>query len=225
MKLLIIEDEVDLLQSMTAYLEGAHYVVDSARNFQDATEKLDYFEYDCILLDIGLPGGSGLKLLKELKSHRSSDGVIIISARNSIDDKIDGLNLGADDYLAKPFHLPELAARIAAVLRRRQFEGSQQVRLENLNISLDSRTVQVDSMSLELTRKEFDLLVFLSSNKNRVVSKQAIASHLAGDEAEWYASEDIVYTHIKNLKKKLSEAGFSGTVKSMYGVGYKLISS
>lgn len=223
MKLLLIEDEQALLDSMVNYLEAEQYVCETAADFSSARRKIELFDYDCILLDITLPDGNGLKLLKELKEDGKADGVIIISARNSTDDKISGLNLGADDYLPKPFHLPELSARIAAVIRRKTFGGNNRILLDPIEIDLSAKTVKVNDLLLELTRKEFDLLLFLAANKNKVVSRNSIALHLSGDEADWLDNFDIVYAHIKNLKKKLSEAGAGDCIQSVYGVGYKLV--
>lgn len=222
MKLLIIEDEKILAESMLTYLKSEQYVCEAAADFEAAREKLELYQYDCILLDITLPGGNGLKLLEELKANGQHDGVIIISARDSLDDKILGLQSGADDYLTKPFHLAELSARIASVIRRKNFEGSKFLVLNELVIDLNGKTVKVRGKPLELTPKEYDLLLFLAANKNRVVSKNAIAMHLLGDDAEWLLQYDVIYAHIKNLKKKLAEAGCQNYIESRYGIGYKL---
>lgn len=225
MKLLIIEDEPELAQSIVAYLKGEQYICETARDFHAAREKLELYDYDCILLDITLPGGTGLQLLEELKENGKRDGVIIISARNSLDEKIQGLQSGADDYLAKPFHLAELGARIASVIRRKLFDGNSLLQVNDLIIDLLAKTVQAQGHSLELTPKEYDLLVFLASNKNKVVSKNAIAMHILGDQAEWLLQYDVVYAHIKNLKKKLADAGCKNYIQSRYGMGYKLQTS
>lgn len=221
MKILIIEDEPELSKSMVSYLESAHYLCETADCYEAALEKTDYHDYDCIILDITLPDGSGLGILKELKDNKKSDGVIIISAKNSTDDKIRGLQLGADDYLAKPFHLAELSARVAAVIRRKSFGGTNDLHLHELHINIPAMKVLVNQHNVELTRREFELLLFLTANKNRVVSKNAIASHLSGDDADSYGHYDFVYAHIKNLKKKLSEAGSREFIRSIYGIGYK----
>ncbi len=223
MKLLLIEDEKALLDSMVSYLKGEQYVCETASGFAAALEKTELYDYDCILLDITLPDGNGLKLLRELKANNKTDGVIIISAKNSIDDKIAGLNLGADDYLPKPFHLSELSARIAAVIRRKNFEGNNRLTINEIQIDLLAKTVSINDRGVELTKKEYDLLLFLAANKNKVISKNAIAAHLSGDEADWSDNFDIVYAHIKNLKKKLMESGCADYIQSVYGVGYKLV--
>ena len=220
MKVLIVEDERELAQNMTAYLAGENYLCETASDFETARGKIESFEYDCILLDISLPDGNGLSLLEELKKDNKTDGVIIISAKNAIDDKIRGLNLGADDYLAKPFHLSELSARIAAVIRRRRFEGHTSLVLNEITVDLQAKNVSVHGKQVDLTRKEFDLLLYLASNKNRVVSKNAIAEHL-DSEADSFENYDVIYAHIKNLKKKLPQAGATDYIKSIYGMGYK----
>lgn len=222
MKLLLIEDERDLRDSIVRYLQGGQYHCETAWDFSSALEKISLFAYDCILLDINLPGGSGLELLEAIRAEHKQDGVIIISARNATEDKISGLNLGADDYLAKPFHLAELEARIAAVIRRKYFEGNNLLVLGAITIDLLEKSVKANGKQLYLTPTEFDLLLFLASNKNKLVSKNAIAVHLLGDEAEWLMEYDVVYTHIKNLKKKLADGGCREYIRSRYGMGYKL---
>lgn len=221
MKILIIEDEKELAKSMTQYLRQESYVCEMAYTAQDAIEKISMHEYDCILLDIMLPDGNGFTILEELKHQNKIDGVIIISAKNSLDDKIKGLTLGADDYLAKPFHLSELGARIAAVIRRKRFGGNNTLSFHELSIDLLGKVVMVNKHPVDVTRKEYDLLLFLLSNKNRVVSKNAIAEHLSGDMAEVFDNFDFIYAHMKNLKKKLSESGCNDYIKTVYGLGYK----
>ena len=224
MKILIIEDERELVKSMAQYLRQESYVCEVAYSEREANEKISLFEYDCILLDITLPDGNGLKILEKLKDAEKSDGVIIITARNSVDDRVKGLNLGADDYLAKPFYLPELSARVSALIRRRRFNGSNKITFHEITIDLLAKTVVVNDNEVELTRKEYDLLVFIMANKNRVVSKNAIAEHLSGDDAELLDKFDFIYSHIKNLKKKLAEKNCSDYIKTVYGLGYKFSS-
>ena len=221
MKILIVEDEKELSKSMVTYLQRESYTCDVAYNFKVGMEKMESFDYDCILLDISLPDGNGLQILKALKDDDKLDGVIVISAKNSLDDKIAGLNLGADDYLPKPFHLSELSARIAAVIRRKRFQGSNVLVLNELTIDLLAKTVSVNDKSVDLTRKEYDLLLYLVSNKNRVISKNAIAENISGDSADLYDNFDFIYAHMKNLKKKLTIAGCDDYIKSIYGMGYK----
>ncbi|MBL7833142.1 MAG: response regulator transcription factor [Cyclobacteriaceae bacterium] len=221
MKILIIEDERELVKSMAQYLRQESYVCEVAYTAGEADEKILLFEYDCILLDINLPDGNGLKILETLKAKQKTDGVIIITARNSVEDKVVGLNLGADDYLAKPFFLPELAARVSAVIRRRHFNGSNRITFHEIAVDLLGKTLHVNEQPVELTRKEYDLLVFLLANRNRVVSKNAIAEHLSGDDAELLDKFDFIYTHMKNLKRKLADAGSGDYIKTVYGLGYK----
>lgn len=219
MKILIIEDEKALSESIATYLKAQDYICEAAVDFNSAIEKTELFDYDCILLDITLPGGNGLAILKELRANNKMDGVLIISAKNSIDDKVAGLTLGADDYLAKPFHLSELSARIAAIIRRKQFGGSSILIFNNIAIDTQAKTVTINKHSLDLTKKEFDLLLYFVSNKGRVISKNAIAEHLWGDEMG--GNLDFIYTHVKNLRKKLQDAGEADYIKSVYGMGYK----
>ncbi len=219
MKILIVEDETELSDGIATYLKGEDYVCEIAQDFNKALAKIEVFDYDCILLDITIPGGSGLDILRELKANNKMDGVLIISAKNSLDDKITGLTLGADDYLAKPFHLSELSARIAAIIRRKQFYGNDLLTFEDLTIDTKAKLVSVKNKTLDLTRKEYELLLYFMINKNRVISKNAIAEHLWGDEME--GNYDFIYTHIKNLRKKLSDAGNDDYIKSVYGMGYK----
>lgn len=221
MRILIVEDEKELSKSIVTYLKNENYICDTAEDFKMAIEKIESFDYDCILLDINLPDGNGLSILKELKRDNKTDGVIIVSARNSIDDRITGLNMGADDFLAKPFHLSELSARVAAIIRRRRFGGSKLLVINELTIDTVAKVVLVNNQCIDLTRKEYDLLLYLASNKNRVISKNAIAEHLSGDEADLFGNFDHIYAHIKNLKRKLIQAGAADYVKSVYGMGYK----
>jgi DNA-binding response OmpR family regulator len=220
-KVLIIEDETALSESISAYLNSEQYVCETASDFSSAMMKTSQYDYACIILDINLPGGSGLEILKELKKNKKAEGVLIISARNSLDDRLNGLNSGADDYLTKPFHLAELAARVAAIIRRKSFEGNNSLKFEELQFDLFFKTVQVNNKVIDLTRKEYDLLLYFISNKNKVINKGAIAEHLWGDSMDMADSYDFIYTHIKNLRKKLIQAGARDYVKSIYGMGYK----
>jgi DNA-binding response OmpR family regulator len=221
MKILIIEDEKQLVKSMAQFLRQESYVCEVAYTASEANEKILLFDYDCILLDISLPDGNGLKILEKLRENHKTDGVIMITAKGSFDDRIAGLNLGADDYLPKPFYLPELSARISAVIRRKRFDGNNKISFHEIEVDLLGKTVSVSGKEIELTRKEYDLLIFLIANKNRVVSKNAIAEHLSGDDAELLDKFDFIYSHIKNLKKKLTESGCEDYIKTIYGLGYK----
>jgi DNA-binding response OmpR family regulator len=221
MKVLIVEDEKELARSMADFLRSESFICEQASNYKTALDKIITHEYDCILLDISLPDGNGLQLLQELKNQGKTNGVIIVSAKDSIDDKVKGLNFGADDYLPKPFHMGELMARVQAVVRRRQFNGSNVIEFNEIKIDTAAKSIHVLTKSITVTRKEFDLLLFLIANKNRVVSKNAIAEHLTGDDADFLNNFDFIYTHIKNLKKKLIDAGSQDYIKSIYGLGYK----
>ena len=224
MKILVIEDEPDMLDNLVFSLEKENYLVESATTFAAAQEKINLYEYDCILLDISLPGGSGLQILNELKTLRKTDGVIIISAKNSLDDKITGLELGADDYLPKPFHLSELHARVKSVLRRRKFAGKHVISIQNLQLDPDNRIVTVANKELLLNRKEFDILLYLLTNQNRLVSKTALAEHVWGDQIDEADNFEFIYSQIKNLRKKLRDYGAAIEIQAIYGIGYKLVS-
>lgn len=221
MKLLIVEDEKELAASIVSYIENEGYIFDVAFDFDKADEYLNLNQYDCALVDIMLPDGSGLDVIRNLKKMQPKCGIIVISAKGSLEDKISGLDLGADDYLAKPFHLAELNARVKSVIRRRNFEGSNEVEVNEIKIDIDKREVKVRSRIIELTRREYDILLFFVSNKERVVTKEAITEHVWGDDSNAFDNFDFVYTHIKNLRKKLTEAGAADYIHSVYGVGYK----
>lgn len=220
MKILIIEDEPEMLNNMRETLEREKYTVEAATNFKEASAKIGVYAYDCILLDIGLPDGNGLELLKQLKAQGKNEGVIIVSAKDSLDDRLEGLNLGADDYLPKPFHMAELHARVNAVLRRRHFSGNKTIEIGNVSIHPESRLVKVDHKDIVLNRKEYDILLYLIANKTRLVTKSALAEHVWGDHIDQADSFDFIYSQIKNLRKKLKHATIS--VEAIYGVGYKL---
>lgn len=221
MKILIIEDETELSKSIAEYLSGGSYLCEFATTFAEAMNKIEMFQYDCIVLDIMLPDGNGLTILEELKKQNKQDGVIIISAKNALEDKIEGLQLGADDYLTKPFHLSELMARIYSIIRRKQFNNSNIIIQNKLQIDLLAKTVTINNQNIDLTKKEFDLLLYFIGNKNKVISKSTLAEHLSGDLADMLDSHDFVYAHVKNLKKKLYDADCEHYLKTVYGTGYK----
>ncbi|MFT3935785.1 MAG: response regulator transcription factor [Chitinophagaceae bacterium] len=221
MKLLIIEDQVALSDSICTYLNSESFLCETAYDFNSAMEKIALYDYACIILDITLPGGSGLDILRELKANNKSDGVLVISAKNSVDDKVTGLKTGADDYLVKPFHLSELGARVDAIIRRKAFDGKQLMVLGEIEVNVADKIVSINSKNIDLTRKEYDLLLYFMSNKNRVVSKGAMAEYLWGDDMDMADNYDFLYTHIKNLRKKLIQAGCTDYIKSVYGLGYK----
>lgn len=221
MKILIIEDEKELAESIAIYLSHQSYRCEFATSFSDAQEKVQAYDYDCILLDLMLPGGDGLKILEELKLLNKQEGVIIISAKNALEDKIRGLQIGADDYLTKPFHLSELTARIYSVIRRKQFSNTNVLEINEIKIDIPAKAVRINNEIVPLTRKEFELLLLFIGNKNRVISKSALAEHLSGDVADMFDNHDFVYAHIKNLKKKLNDAGCGSYLKTVYATGYK----
>lgn len=221
MKLLLVEDEKDIAVGIQQYLCDNDFVCEWTDKASTAIEKISIYEYDCILLDLMLPDGDGLDVLKELKAQNKTDGVIIISAKETVDTRIEGFNLGADDFLTKPFHLAELMARVHALIRRKNFAGQNLVSFREIKIDLLSKTVYVQDKIVHVTKKEMDLLLYLIANKNRVLSRGAIAEHLSGDMADMLDNHDFVYAHIKNLKKKLAEAGSTDYIKSVYGAGYK----
>ena len=223
MKILIIEDEKELSVSISKYLSTEQFFCEAAYDYDTALEKISINEYSCIILDITLPNGNGLDLLKELKKMDKSDGVLIVSARNSLDDKITGLNTGADDYLAKPFHLPELGARVSAIIRRKSFGGRNQIKVGELILDLQDKSLKFKEESISLTRKEYELLLYLLSNKNRVVTKEAIVEHLWGDDIDMADTYDFIYSHIKNLRKKMMNAGCPDYIRAVYGMGYKFM--
>jgi DNA-binding response OmpR family regulator len=222
MKILIIEDELELLIAINNFLVKENFICELAENFRKADERLSIYEYDIILLDITLPDGNGLLLLETIKKHQNRAGVIIISAKNALDDKLNGLDLGADDYITKPFHLSELNSRIKAVLRRKQYDGSDIITFNDISINTGSKTLSINGNELALTKKEYDLLLFFLINKNRVLTKEAIAEHLWGDNIDMADSFDFIYTHLNNIRKKIKHAGGKDYIKTIYGMGYKL---
>lgn len=223
MKILVIEDETELRDVIVKSLEREKFLVESAHDFATANEKILSYDYDCILLDIMLPGGSGMTLLEELRKIRKHDSVIIISAKDSVDDKVKGLNLGADDYLVKPFHLAELNARVKSVIRRKSTEGQKSVELNNLKINIDDREVFVSGKPLVFNRKEFDILAYFVSNRNRLINKTALAERIWGDHIDQADDFEFIYSQIKNLRKKLKDAGADLEIQAVYGLGYKLV--
>lgn len=221
MKILIIEDEEELLNSSKEYLMSEGYICEEATTFKEGIEKINLYEYDCIVADIGLPDGNGLDLVQELKSKLSETGVIIISAKNALEDKIAGLDIGADDYLTKPFHLSELNARVKSILRRRKFRGNKEIVFKEIRVLPDTLQTFANQRPVALTKKEFDLLIYFISNQNKIITKESIAEHLWGDYIDTADSYDFVYTHISNLRKKLVEQGSNDYIQTVYRVGYK----
>ncbi|HZK92573.1 MAG TPA: response regulator transcription factor [Prolixibacteraceae bacterium] len=220
MKILVIEDEKMLCETIVSNLELEGYVCEHAGTVEMGTEKINLYEYDCMLVDIGLPDGNGLTLVRELKKCHPGTGIIIISAKNSLDDKVLGLDLGADDYLTKPFHLSELNPRVKSLLRRRKFDGQKELIIDKIRILTEKRQVFVQDELLSITKKEFDMLLFFISNPGRVLTKESIAEHLWGDFADSADSFDFVYSHIKNLRRKLFEKSGTDYFHNVYGTGY-----
>lgn len=222
MKILIIEDEPSLRELIQRSLEKERYVVEAAADFQSGLRKIEDYDYDCVLLDIMLPDGNGLNLLEQLKKMRKRENVIIISAKDSLDDKVLGLELGADDYLPKPFHLAELNARIKSVIRRQRRDGEMDIRLANIRIVPDTFQVFVDDKEIELNRKEYDILLYFATRPGRLVNKNTLAESVWGDHIDQVDNFDFIYAQIKNLRKKLKDAGALAELKAVYGFGYKM---
>lgn len=221
MKILIIEDEQEIAQSIKNYFKDNGIQCETARNYNLALNKIDNYDYDCVLLDLMLPDGDGFDILRELKKKNKTEGVIVISAKETLETRLEGFNLGADDYLTKPFHLSELLVRMQALIRRKNFKGNNSVIFNEITIDIFSKSVTVNDQKLDLTKKEQDLLLFLIGNQDKVLSKAAIAEHLSGDMADMLDNHDFIYAHIKNLKKKIHQAGGSDYIKTVYGLGYK----
>ena len=222
MKILIIEDEPSLRELIQRSLEKERYVVEAAADFQSGLRKIEDYDYDCVLLDIMLPDGNGLNLLEQLKKTHKRENVIIISAKDSLDDKVLGLELGADDYLPKPFHLAELNARIKSVIRRQRRDGEMDIRLANIRIVPDTFQVFVDDKEIELNRKEYDILLYFANRPGRLVNKNTLAESVWGDHIDQVDNFDFIYAQIKNLRKKLKDAGALAELKAVYGFGYKM---
>lgn len=223
MKILIVEDEPALREMIQRSLEKERYITEVAPDYDTAIEKVEVYDYDCILLDIMLPGGNGLDLLKHLKDLRKKENVIVISAKDSLEDKISGLELGADDYLPKPFHLAELNARVKSVLRRKHRDGEHAIVMGNVRLLPDSFQVWINNEQLELSRKEYDILHYFMNRPNRMVNKNTLAESVWGDHIDQVDNFDFIYAQIKNLRKKLKNHQASIEIKAVYGFGYKLV--
>jgi DNA-binding response OmpR family regulator len=221
MKILIVEDEKELVDDLNEFLDDQGYIIEVAPTTSVAREKIFVYQYDILILDLGLPDGSGLDVLKYVKKHKPQTGIIILTARDSLDDKISGLDLGADDYMTKPFLLSELNARIKSIHRRRNFDGNSTIIFNELEIDTDKMRVSINDQNLTLTRKEYELILYFVINKNKVLTKESIIEHLWGDHSDMFDSLDFIYTHIKNLRKKMQDMGGTDYLKSVYGIGYK----
>ena len=222
MKLLLVEDQAELSANIKDYFSKEGDICEVADTIGKAQEKLYGFEYDVLLLDLTLPDGDGLNLLKTIKENWPDLGVLIISAKNALGNRLEGLDLGADDYLPKPFHLAELNARAKSIFRRRLQKGNNLITFEEIELNVDSQEVHVNKTLIDLTRKEFELIHYFLINKNRLLTKQAIAEHLWGDYMDTADSFDFVYQHMKNIRKKITTAGGEDHLKTIYGAGYKL---
>jgi DNA-binding response OmpR family regulator len=220
-KILIVEDETGLRDSIETYFTGSDSICETAKDFTSALAKVSVYRYDCVILDLTLPYGNGLDIVKHLKQNGHNDGLLIISAKDSLDDRLTGLDLGADDYLTKPFHLSELKSRVTAIVRRRSFNGNNNLKFNEIDIDLDAKTVKVKDVVVKFTRKEYSLLLYFIANKGKVVSKSAIAEHLWGDSIDIADNFDFIYSHIKNIRKKMVEAGGNDYIQAAYGMGYK----
>ncbi|MEE4198286.1 MAG: response regulator transcription factor [Bacteroidales bacterium] len=221
MKLLIVEDNFQLADDLSRFLGEHGFTVEIADTLELSLEKIELYHYELIILDIGLPDGSGLNVIKQLKNKKLDTGILIVTAKNAIEDKVKGLELGADDYITKPFHKAELNARVRSIIRRKKFNGSNIISINTITIDLNSMAVKIGDKDLDLTRKEYDLLLYFIYNKNRVLTKESIAEHLWGDHIDQADNFDFIYNHIKNLRKKLHTAGAANHIRSVYGMGYK----
>lgn len=221
MKLLIVEDNFQLADDLSRFLNENGFMVEIADTLELAKEKVELYHYELVILDIGLPDGSGLEIIKHLKDKKSDSGILIVTAKNAIEDKVKGLELGADDYITKPFHKAELNARVRSIIRRKKFNGSNVISINDIEIDLGSMEVKIKDQELDLTKKEYDLLLYFIYNKNRVLTKESIAEHLWGDHIDQADNFDFIYNHIKNLRKKLQNAGAGNHIRSVYGMGYK----
>lgn len=221
MKLLIVEDDQDLLRNVLKYFDAFGYTLERAKTLKEGKEKINAFSYDCVILDLNLPDGNGIELLEEIRKEHNDTGVIILSANSSVETKVEGLEIGADDYLTKPFHLPELNARIKSIIRRKKFEGSNDVIFNEIEVETEAQEVKVSGKVLRLTKKEYELLLYLIINKNKVLTKHSISEHIWGDYIDRTDSYDFIYSHLKNLRKKIVDKGGKDYIQTIYGIGYK----
>jgi DNA-binding response OmpR family regulator len=221
MKILIIEDEKELSGTIRNFLEQEGFLCETAFSFFEAEDSLSAFNYDIIILDLNLPGGDGFDLIRLIKSRNKKAGLLILSARNSLDDKIRGLDMGADDYIAKPFHLAELNSRIKSLVRRRHFDGSNELIFNEIRIDIDSNGVFINGNVIELTKKEYEILIYFMINRNRVITRESIAEHVWGDNISFADNYDFIYSHIKNLRKKIETNNGRNYIHNIYGTGYK----
>ncbi|MFY0624775.1 MAG: response regulator transcription factor [Reichenbachiella sp.] len=223
MKILLTEDNIELQNSIVQYLKNEGIVCECANSISQCKEKLSAFQYDIVILDRMLPDGDGIELISYIKEQKVIAGIMIASAKDKLDDKVDGLNLGADDYITKPFFMTELVARLNALYRRKNFSGNHTIKAGNIEIDTAKMQVSANSSFVPLTRKEYDLLVYFFANQNRILTKVAIAEHLWGDYTDALGSLDFVYQHIKNLRKKIMAKGGNDFIETVYGTGYRFL--
>ena len=221
MKILIIEDERELVETIKRYLEAEGFLCETACSYFKAEDSLSVFSYDIIILDLTLPGGNGLDLIKLIKNRNRQAGLLIVSAKNSLDDKIKGLDLGADDYMTKPFHLAELNSRIKSLARRRHFDGANELIFNEIKITTDSGEVSVNGEIINLTKIEYEILLYLIVNRNKVITRESIAEHVWGDNISYADNYDFIYSHIKNIRKKIEQKNGRNYLNNIYGIGYK----
>jgi DNA-binding response OmpR family regulator len=221
MKILIIEDEKDLVDTLKNYLGSEGFLCETATTWFEAEDSLSVYNYDIIILDLTLPGGNGLDLIKLIKERNKDAGLLIVSAKNSLDDKIKGLDMGADDYISKPFHLAELNSRIKSLARRRHYEGSDEIVFNEIKINVEANEVSVHGEKLDLTKKEYDILLYFMVNRNKLITRESIAEHAWGDSISYADNFDFVYSHIKNLRKKIGQKKGKNYLHNFYGIGYK----
>lgn len=221
MKLLLVEDNLRLAEDIQQFLAGNGYRVEHAATLSEGSEKIAMYEYDVIILDLGLPDGNGLQLIPEVKDNNPETGILIVTAKNAIDEKVSGLRIGADDFLTKPFHKAELNARIGSLIRRRNPLRKNTLKFNEVSVDLLASQAYLHEKPIALTRKEYDLLVYFLHNRNRILTKESIAEHLWGDHLDQADSFDFIYNHIKNLRKKITQAGGTNYIHAMYGMGYR----
>ena len=221
MKILIIEDEIELVMAVKKFLEPEGFLCETASSFFEAEDSLSSYNYDIIILDLTLPGGNGLDLIKLIKEMNRKAGLLIVSAKNSLDDKIRGLDMGADDYITKPFHLAELNSRIKSLARRRHFDGSNELVFNEIRIKTDSNEVYINDKILDLTKKEYEILLYFIVNRNKVITRESIAEHVWGDNISYADNFDFIYSHIKNIRRKIELSNGRNYLHNMYGLGYK----
>lgn len=221
MKILIIEDEKELVGAIKNFLEPEGFLCETSFSYFEAEDSLSAYNYDIIILDLTLPGGDGLELIKLIKDRNRQAGLLIVSAKNSLDDKIRGLDMGADDYITKPFHLAELNSRIKSLARRRHFDGANELIFNEIKINTDSNEVFINGTILDLTKKEFEILLYFIVNRNKVITRESIAEHVWGDNISYADNYDFIYSHIKNIRKKIELNNGRNYLQNIYGIGYK----